>query len=190
MSAADEPNTGLPNFEKFYLNVFFKLGCAINSDAAALRSFELSTRDIMQAVDENDIDILSQQILIPRLQGIENASRYWSVLMVLEHLAIVNQRIMDTIRALRNDSQPFESIEIADFKPDPDVDADAIEHFREVNRLYWSFAKSHQPLGTALQWEHPWFGLLDGHQWHCLAAAHQKIHRRQIYKILAMIGVT
>lgn len=190
MSAENDANTGLPGFERFYLNVFFKLACAIHSDASALRSFERSYRDILLVVDENDVDLLSQQILIPRLQGIEHASRYWSVLMVLEHLAMVNQAILETIRALRNDSQPFRKIHIADFKPDADVGADAIDRFRDVNGRYWSFVKSHQPLRTQLLWGHPWFGQLDGHQWHCLAVAHQRIHRRQIYKILAMIGVT
>ena len=190
MSAQQEPNTGLPEFERFYLNAFFKIGTAFRSDEAILNRFENSSRDILSVVDENDLDVLSQQILIPRLQGIEHGSRYFSVLMVLDHLRIVNQAIMDIIRALHNDSHPFQKIAIADFKPDPDVDSNVIDRFRDVNKRYWSFAKSHQPLKTQLVWEHPWFGLLDGHQWHGLADAHQRIHRSQIYKILAMIGVT
>ena len=133
--------------------------------------------------------MLSQQVLIPRMQGIEHASRNWSVLMVLEHLALVNKSIMDICRALKNESTPFEKIRIADFKPDPDVDSTAIDRFQDVNGRYWSFVKSHQPLKTGLTWPHPWFGHLNGHQWHVLASVHQRIHRRQMYKILAMIGV-
>ena len=189
MSAQDDPNSGLPPFEQFYLNAFFKIGCAFSSDASVLKNFENSSRDILVAVDENDLGILSQQMLIPRLQGIEHSSRNWSVLMVLDHLAQVNKSIMDTIRTLRNDSQPFQKIHIADFKPNPDVDADVIERFRDVNGRYLNFVRSHMPLKTNLLWEHPWFGLLNGHQWHCLAAVHQRIHRRQIFKVLAMIGV-
>ena len=189
MSAHDDPNTGLPTFEKFYLNAFFKIGCAISSDSSVLTNFETSSKEILKIVEEQDYGVLSQQILIPRLQGIEHSSRNWSVLMVLDHLALVNQTIMDTIRALRNESHPFQKIHIADFKPDPDVDADAVERFRDINGRYINFVRSHAPLKTNLLWEHPWFGLLDGHQWHCLGLAHQRIHRRQIYKILAMIGV-
>ena len=189
MSSQREPDTGLPAFENFYLNVFFKISCAISSDQSRLTSFETSYRDIIKVVDENDLGVLSQQILIPRLQGIEHSSRNWSVLMVLEHLASVNEAIMEVIRTLRNESHPFRKVQIADYKTDRNVGAEAIDHFRDVNQRYWSFVKSHQPLKTNLLWEHPWFGLLDGHQWHCLADAHQRIHRRQIYKIMAMIGV-
>lgn len=189
MSANQAHGSGLPGFEKFCLNVVFKSGCVVTSDKSAVRSIENSSRDILNVVAENDLDILSQQFLIPRLVGIEHSSRNWSVLMVLEHLAMVNQAIMETIRALRNGSLPFDKIQIANFKPDPDVDADAIDRFRDVNGRYLNFVKSHSPLKTNQLWEHPWFGLLDGHQWHCLAAVHQRIHRRQMYKILAMIGV-
>jgi hypothetical protein len=33
---------------------------------------------------------------------------------------------------------------------------------------------------------HPWFGEMNAHQWHCLAALHQAIHRKQMQKILAL----
>jgi hypothetical protein len=79
---------------------------------------------------------------------------------------------------------------LARFKPHDDVGAEAIDGFRESCRRYWAFAKSHQPLHSSLTFAHPWFGSLDGHAWHCFVASHQKTHRRQIYKILATIGVT
>lgn len=189
MPESEHAGTGLPAFEQFYLNLFFKIGCSVTSDQSALSGFEASSRDILEIVDSNDIGLLSQEILIPRLQGMQDSSRNWSVLMVLEHLAIVNKAIMETIRSLRSGSQPFGKIVLANFQPDENAGSEAIERFRETNRRYWSFAKSHQPLRTGLTHLHPWFGELDGHAWHCLAAAHQKIHRRQIYKILAMIGV-
>ena len=189
MTELEAPGNGLPEFERFYLNAFFKFGCLMMSDQRALNSFQQSTKDIFEIVDANDVGVLSQQLLIPRLQGIEDSSRNWSVFMVLEHLSMVNQSIMDVVRALRNDSQPMDVVNIANYKPDENVDADSIDRFSETNRRYWSFAKSHQPLHSQLKFQHPWFGPLDGHQWHCLAAVHQKIHRRQIFKILAMIGV-
>lgn len=189
MPESEPARSGLPLFEQFYLNLFFKIDCSIRSDKSALAEFEASSRDILQVVDSNDLGVLSQEILLPRLQGLQDSSRNWSVLMVLDHLATVNKAIMDTIRSLRSGSHPFEEIALANFQPDENAGADAIEKFRETNRRYWSFAKSHQPLRTGLTHLHPWFGELDGHAWHCLAAAHQKIHRRQIYKILATIGI-
>jgi len=32
---------------------------------------------------------------------------------------------------------------------------------------------------------HPWFGEMNAHQWHCLAAMHQSVHRKQMQRILA-----
>jgi hypothetical protein len=31
---------------------------------------------------------------------------------------------------------------------------------------------------------HPWFGPLDAQGWHCLAAMHHTIHRRQVERII------
>ncbi len=166
-----------------------KLGTAVMSDEAVLRSFQDSSRDILRIAEDHDLGVLSQQILIPRLQGIEDSNRNWSVLMAVEHLSIFNRSILETVRSLHSNSQPFDKVVIAKFKPHDDVGGEAIEQFRETNQRYWSFVKSHQPLRTVMTHGHPWLGELDGHAWHFLAAAHQKIHRRQIYKILAMIGV-
>ena len=182
-------SSGLPGFEAFYLNFFFKLGTAVTSDQSALASFQLTTEQILSCVNENDANVLSREFTIPRIQGIEESSRHWSVLMVLDHLRQVNEAIRETIRELKSSGQPFQPIRIADFKPDQDVGLEAIDEFQDVNKRYWAFVKSHMPLNTSLTFRHPWFGELNGHQWHCLAAAHQKIHLRQIYKILAMIGV-
>lgn len=189
MAELDAPGAGLPGFETFYLNVFLKIASAIRSDASITANFQASSQKILQIVDGNDVGLLSQEILIPRIQGIEDSSRHWSVLMVIEHLAKVNREIMDTIRSLRSGNVPFDEARIADYKPDRDTDLGAVDRFRDVNQRYWSFATSHQPLRSQLTSKHPWFGHLDGHSWHCLAAEHQKIHLRQIYKMLAMIGV-
>ncbi len=183
------PAQGLPQSEKFVLNLLLKIGSAFRSDSSIANSFQQSARTILSVVDTQDVGVLSQSYSIPRLQGIEESSRHWSVLMVLDHLTNVNLAIVDTVRALRSGNQPFATIKIADYKPNPDADVETIARFRETSNRYLSFAKSHRPLRTHLTARHPWFGELDGHQWHALAAAHQKIHLRQIYKILAMIGV-
>jgi hypothetical protein len=189
MAVVDSQKTGLPEFERFYLSFFLKLRAGIFSDLAVLRRFEQSSREILRVVDDHDFDLLSQQVAIPRLQGLEESSLNWSVLMVLDHLVRVNQTILETVRALRNGHQPWDKFRIAAYRPDQDVGAEVIEQFRAVNQRYWAFVKSHQLLRSALRHEHPWFGPLDGHGWHVFASAHQNIHRRQIFKILATTGV-
>lgn len=183
------PGAGLPPFEKFYLNIGFKIGTAITSDDRAMQMFDGVSEKILQFIEPVDVGVLSEQILVPRLQGIEDSSRNWSVLMVLEHLNLVNRSINSTIRELHGNRAPFGEVAIADYKPDLDVDAGVIDEFLETNRRYRNFVVSHKPLRTSIQHYHPWFGFLDGHQWHCLAAVHQRIHSRQIQKILTMHGI-
>jgi hypothetical protein len=35
---------------------------------------------------------------------------------------------------------------------------------------------------------HPWFGPLNAHGWHCLAAIHHTLHRRQLTAILRALS--
>ena len=72
MPVLEPPGSGLPAFERFYLNLFLKIGCYVTSDDAALNSFQTSSQDILKTVANNDIGVLSQQILLPRMQGIED----------------------------------------------------------------------------------------------------------------------
>lgn len=189
MSENVQTADGLPNFERWCLQIFLKVGSVTLSDNAILKRFQNSTQDILRIVDEHDWDQLSQPVSIPRLHGLEEFSCRWSILMTLQHLARVNQAILEVMRAIRGGSVPFGVIKIADHQPDADVANEVVADFRSVNQRYWAFAKSHQPLKSIATYEHPWFGLLDGHGWHWVAMAHQNIHRRQIYKILAVMGV-
>ena len=183
------PGAGLPAFEKFYLNIGFKIGTAVMSDDRALGLFDRMSTGILRFIAPIDIGVLSDPFLIPRLQGMEDSSRNWSVLMVLEHLNMVNRAIMLTIRELHSNRAPFDEVKIAHYKPSPDVDAGVIDEFQETNRRYRNFVLSHKPLRTSMQHVHPWFGFLDGHSWHVLAAVHQRIHSRQIQKILSLHGI-
>ena len=39
-------------------------------------------------------------------------------------------------------------------------------------------------LGRKLRHVHPWFGPMTAHDWHCLAAIHSWVHRRQIERVV------
>jgi hypothetical protein len=34
---------------------------------------------------------------------------------------------------------------------------------------------------------HPWFGPMTAHDWHCLAAIHHRVHRRQLERIVGKL---
>ena len=189
-----EPGAGLPWMENAVLNGFFKFGTAVMSDRSAINLFNKESERLLKFADDGgEAYDVSQQLLIPRVIGIEDSSRNWSVLMILEHLFMTNRDMLLGINSLLNGIVPDFSAAIKDYKPSPDVGFDAIERYRQMSYDYVgnieSLIKSRGSLRSSVRFAHPWFGLLDAHQWHCLVGVHQLVHRRQAQKLIAMLGV-
>ncbi len=189
MRELDQPGAGLPPSEIFFLNAVFKTASVFVSDQRALRMFQREADTIMEIATTIDVDLASRPVLIPRLQGIEDSSRHWSVLMTIDHLNIVNSEILNVITALQKNETVGTVVDVAAYKPNPDVGIEVIDQFQSMNDRYQEMVQQHKPLKSMARHDHPWFGGLDGHLWHCLAAAHMRIHRRQIRKILAVHGI-
>ena len=194
MADLQPPGRGLPNWERACLSSVLKLGAFISSDSTILKRFQLETRRIQQLYDDDESYDVFQTLLIPRVIGIEDSSRNWSIAMVLEHLHLVNKDLTTAIDALGRGIVPHGEIDVAIYKPDEDLGTDVMQRMRDTNENYCqvieTIMKRHGRLPHTPHFDHPWFGPLNAHQWHALAAAHQTIHRRQIQKIIAMLGVT
>lgn len=193
MTELQPPGAGLPPIENFAAKVFFRLKCAMTSDEKALRQFELESDTILNIADQADLNTIDEPILIGRLTGIEDSSRHWSVLMVLDHLIQTNRDMLNAIDALKRGIVPRGEIDVALYKPDPNVGTDVIDDFRNSVYDYLEVVRAHvrnKGLRTPLTFAHPWFGELNAHAWNCLAAVHTKIHRRQAYAIVARLGIT
>ncbi|MHB8974787.1 MAG: hypothetical protein ACYC3X_30650 [Pirellulaceae bacterium] len=76
--------------------------------------------------------------------------------------------------------------DIADVKPKGGKGSQIVEDFRQFLGDYARIvsddigdrnSKSRHP--------HPWFGNLNAHQWACLGAVHQSIHRKQLERVVA-----
>ncbi len=188
------PGAGLPRLEQAFLSTTFKCATAVLSDRRAMALFNKETDRLLRFAKDDESYDISAPLLIPRVIGIEDSSRNWSVLMVLEHLCMVNSDILTAIGLLLNGESPEYVLATKDYKPSPDAGYDVIQKFEQVNSDYVgnveSLIQSRGSLRSSARYEHPWFGPLDAHQWHCLAAIHQRIHRRQTQKIVAMLGVT
>jgi hypothetical protein len=126
----------------------------------------------------------TQRILIGRLRGMEDSSRYWSVFMTLDHLCIVNSAIAKTIDLLTKGERPARAASTAQVKPDPSANAKVIEEFDASCRLLVGTAAPKDNLKTATRYAHPWFGELDAAQWYFLAGFHMRLHQRQVELIL------
>jgi hypothetical protein len=62
-------------------------------------------------------DVEAQRVLIPRIRGLEDSSRYWSVWMTLDHLRIVHESLAHLIRELVREVTPPGAASTAAVKP-------------------------------------------------------------------------
>jgi hypothetical protein len=123
---------------------------------------------------------LSQPVRIKRLPGLEDSSRDWSLLMVVDHLRIVNRDIAEVITHLASGFQPPREASIAGVKPSPEVTAAVISEFERGCAEFRSIMESVPDLKTALRFRHPWFGPMDAATWHFMAGFHMRLHVKQM----------
>jgi len=191
----NQKNSGIPKFEKVALHVGFKAYTAFCSPKSALKAFNREVDLLLRIANEEDesYDVF-QSLDLPRLIGIERSSNHWSIAMVLEHLCMTNRDMLKVIQALLEGVAPRGEVDTALYKPDPDVGDDVFSRYQSLAKEYShsveSLISSRGSLNSAVRYAHPWFGEIDAHQWNCLCAIHQRLHRRQAQKIVAMLGVT
>ena len=185
----EKPGAGLPWLESFIAQVGFFLFRNLANKEKALLFFEKESELIKELVAKVDDPKRKQRVLIARISGIEDSSRYWSVYMALQHLNLVNKAVIEGIETVMRGANFGLEVKIANFKPKTEADANEIQSFRDVIADYIKRVKALQTLASSVTHPHPWFGPLDAHGWHCLAAMHNQIHRRHIEKIIAGLDV-
>jgi hypothetical protein len=188
------PGAGLPPFEKIAVGSGFKIFTAFATDRYVLKKFRREAREVLRLAEGDESYDPFQTVKVPRLFGIEHSSCNWSVMMTLEHLCMTTFDMLKIIKALHSGVAPRGAIDIADYKPANDVGFEVLDRFRQVELSYGldveAMIESQGRLVNGATYLHPWFGLINAHQWHCLAAVHLQIHRRQMQKIIAILGVT
>ena len=186
----EAPGAGIPQWQQFFLRTVVRPFVAAKSDwdkDSAL--FNALTQKILAAAGSADVSKLEKRILVPRLQGLEDSSRYWSVAMTLDHLTIVGKSISAVVIDLSKGDVPDFKVSMAAVKPPVG------KPYAESLHEYEAFAKNaiadiDAKIGdrkSAVTLHHPWFGPFTAHQWHWLLAMHQNIHLRQIREILKRV---
>ncbi|HEY9733894.1 MAG TPA: DinB family protein [Drouetiella sp.] len=184
------PGAGIPKLELLIAkHIIFPMRFKNTSVATAIAEFRDESDKILQLARELSIDQLSERRLIPRLQGLEDSSRFWSIAMTMEHLAIVGGGTRGVLLALSRNQTNLPRRGTADVKPSVDLDVQRMltrfeevvsDFIRTAEKIdYDKFPEARHP--------HPWFGPLTAKQWLMFAAPHQKIHRRQIEEIKARL---
>lgn len=180
---------GLPWWELLLVRCLFALGCYWMNWAAAARLFQAEGARVLAVWDALPADRLGERVLIRRVPGIEDSSRFWSAAMTVEHLNAVGTGVRQLIGSLRQGEVPTGVVRIVDYKPRGE--GTPVELRAEFARLLADAADAEPPVprGVGPRCAHPWFGPLDAHRWHCLLALHQRIHRRQMEAIRRGLNV-
>jgi hypothetical protein len=181
------PGAGLPWIENTLARyIFFPKYCRKYSWDECQSYFDKEGEKICSLLDSLTTEKLDQKILIPRIRGIEDSSRFWSVSMTLEHLMIVGRGMSKIIQLLGNGKYPNIEVKTANVKPLGHANPERIrEDFKQFLKEFAEDMNARSgDHASELKWKHPWFGGITPFQWHALAGIHQSIHRRQIQEIL------
>lgn len=129
-------------------------------------------------------EVAGVRVLIPRLRGLEDSSRYWSVFMTLDHLRIVNLGVAEIITQLGRGEVPGRAVRTAEVKPSPEVDQAVVPAFAASCAAVIAAASSIDDPRATPRHAHPWFGPFSAAQWHTMAGFHLRLHRAQVKAIL------
>jgi len=184
-----KPGAGLPLIEglvaRFY---FYPSSMRRFSWDGSLRQMRDEAERIAALVAPLTEEQFQKPVLIDRLIGLEDSSRFWSAAMTIEHLMIVIRGMAAAALELAS-GRPYEmTFGTAAVKPQgrnlPPRDA-LVADFR---RLTEETAAALAPLGAAASGrykaKHPFFGMIPAQGWVFVLGAHQKLHRVQIERII------
>lgn len=187
IASLDKPGAGLPSHHRLFLRWF--VGPVISRAMPwerNRRSFRNMNERILKLVNRLSDDELSRRVLVPPVFGLEDSSRYWSVLMLLEHLVIVGSGIKAIVVSLSHGKVPDFEVEIAKVKPKGGKTP------KEVVKSYTAFFRAVmddierevKDKKSKAKLKHPWFGTFTAKQWHWLMAEHTIVHYDHLCAII------
>jgi DinB superfamily len=175
------PGAGLPWFEALVVRWFGRrmLRSRLDWERAQAAIARVSSRLAKEAMAMDD-ETLARRVLIKRLRGLEDSSRYWSPAMVLEHLVITGEMFTDFVVTLSNGRPVEDRRGIADIKPRGELGRTIVARFVAVHEaIPTRLAREAGPFRDGPTHWHPWFGKLTALDWLSLTAAHLGLHEKQ-----------
>jgi hypothetical protein len=193
------PGAGIPWLEGQFAKMAVFTMAGLTSPEKSSQIFEKEQARILTLVEALSFEARNKQVLIARLPGLEDSSRYWSVWMVLSHLNQVNLGTLGNIQQLVRGEIPTMTVRTEDVKPTLDKMAPSasqalyqerndphVAAFQQACQHYLGTMQGlHHALKTPCTLPHPWFGPMNAHQWHFMMGFHMGLHRKQIQSIVA-----
>jgi hypothetical protein len=180
----DRPGAGLPGVELAVARLLFRWK-RMTGDPAGFRQRFLSERErVGRLVTGCPVKRRGERVLIDRVRGLEDSSRFWSVWMTLDHLRIVHGSVVRIVDSLQAGQVPAGAASTAAVKPSPAVGAEVEAAYEaSCDRVLAAMERAGEGR-SGVRFDHPWFGPLDARGWCALAGTHLRIHRLQMERIL------
>ncbi len=185
-----KPGAGLPAYEWAMAKYILlpRLFKTTNKEKA-LTAFASQSKKISTVAGSIGLSQLNEKRLIPRLRGLEDSSRNWSVAMTLDHLIIVGDFMRQVIIELSQGRSQMATVGTADVKPKLQIESEVI--INNFEKMSEQFLQDLSAVDTTAYPEvthkHPWFGDLNASQWLAFASVHEDIHRKQIEAIVSRL---
>lgn len=189
----EAPGNGLPLIEAFFGRwLLFPVASTFMSQTQAIQMLLDQGKVALALAQALPDEALTRPVLIPKITGIEDSSRFWSVAMTIEHLLITGEGMAQTIETLAKGEIPQSTVRIADVKPQGDT-----KTTQGKLQAYQGFLEKYSGRMQRLtnlkdrrfRHYHPWFWDLTAHQWLCLNALHHRIHLNQIQQIIQRLAI-
>lgn len=183
------PGSGLPWLENLFLKyVYFPNKLRQSNWAGNLNRLERETERIIQICRKLNENSFQTRILIPRLKGMEDSSRFWSVALTMDHLMITMQGMSMIAHELAQGKNPDVNTDVAKVKPKQENITNRekmISDFKQISvevvAKLKAIEKNHS---NQFKVDHPWFGKITCEGWVWTLGQHQSLHRRQIEMIV------
>jgi len=177
---------GLSSGRAFFLRYLgFPLLNSVISWDRDLDIFEKEGEKVLSLARFMEKDKLFERVLVPKLFGLDDNSRYYSVAMVIEHLIIVGSALKKRIPSLSQGKNLDKEIKIEDYKPYMEIDDTIIDEYEMfLHGFRKELEENIDNIYLENRHEHPWFGELKAKDWSVMGAIHQMVHRRQIEAII------
>jgi hypothetical protein len=186
------PGAGIPILQKFFLQYFVKPFVAAKTPwETSEERFNRINQKILNEVQGLSEQQLTERVLIPPQQGLEDSSRYWSIKMTLEHLVIVTTQMFLLVTELSKNVVPDGKADTAAVKPHDLISYEkTMEQFKKLITI--DFAHLNKNIvnrNTQVRFQHPWFGKMNAKEWYWVLAMHHGLHLKQIREIKKGGGV-
>jgi hypothetical protein len=184
----DKPGAGLPMVEHFVVKyVLFPMHMRRFNWAQSLEMMQDEKNKIIAMTKALDDDAFNKKVLIKRLPGLEDSSRYWSCGMTIKHLEIVKKGLAGIASALAKNETPTLKADVAAVKPFDvfySTDKTLAEFDQALNDIYARMRDLEAGAQNKAKAYHPFFGDIPCHGWIWLLGFHTRLHRQQIELIL------